>query len=400
MSLDSPPIHARAVGGNSIVQTILACFRAASPAPSDRLTFNQGELVIPASPTIRFDPAVNLGQAVSGVADGTLIVPCLNERASLESWFRSLRLQRVLTREILIVDGGSSDGTIEVLNNLLATEPLEGVAIRVICLPGSSIAEARNHAAKQASAELLLFTDFGCVLHPDWIRLLTAAAIANPDRDWILGGYTVDTPSRLSRLLSELTTPNLLAISGEQFLPSARSMAIRRPAFNAVGGFPEFLTKAAEDTLLDAKLRCRGTTAVFIPEARVSWQLSAGAPELFPKFYSYAKGDGETGVLFVRHYRWLVRRVSLIALGLLIFASGLVFQQTAIVALGVLVGVLSLRELLLPYGHFLRHFPRRREPVARLFAVLLLVVAQTAGFISGSRDARRQGLCRSYLRIS
>jgi glycosyltransferase involved in cell wall biosynthesis len=95
----------------------------------------------------------------------SIIVPVKNNRQGIEKLLASLFKLRISkkSREIIIVDNGSTDGTLDFLKSqhgiILLTEE------RFSC----SYA-ARNRGIAASRGEILAFTDSDCEVHPDWLR--------------------------------------------------------------------------------------------------------------------------------------------------------------------------------------------------------------------------------------
>jgi glycosyltransferase involved in cell wall biosynthesis len=87
--------------------------------------------------------------ALPGDADVSVVIPVLNEEEYLPALLASLRNQTTPVREIIVVDGGSSDGTHRV------AEEAGALLLRGGSLPGVS----RNYGAEWASGEWVLFLD-------------------------------------------------------------------------------------------------------------------------------------------------------------------------------------------------------------------------------------------------
>ncbi|WP_182879598.1 glycosyltransferase family 2 protein [Microbispora sp. H10949] len=111
-----------------------------------------------------------------GMIDVSVVVPAYNCRASLDRCLTSLLVQRV-AKEIVVVDGGSRDGTRELLDLYAACHPRVITVIhdRHPCTPGA----ARNRGLARAAGRYVFFCDAGDRLAPDALTPLVAAADRN-----------------------------------------------------------------------------------------------------------------------------------------------------------------------------------------------------------------------------
>jgi cellulose synthase/poly-beta-1,6-N-acetylglucosamine synthase-like glycosyltransferase len=94
--------------------------------------------------------------------------------------------------------------------------------------------------------------------------------------------------------------PDLQDIHPKQFLPSSRSVAFRKSAWESVGGYPEWLDYC-EDLVFDLRLRARYGSFVFVPEAVVHFRPRPNLRAFFRQYYRYARGDGKADLWRLRH---------------------------------------------------------------------------------------------------
>jgi rSAM/selenodomain-associated transferase 2 len=170
----------------------------------------------------------------------SIIIPALDEAPIIIDALQALAPLRARGAEVIVVDGGSSDGT-----PLLART----FADRVVIGPHNRGA-ALNVGAALAGGDLLLFLHADTTL-PDNADCLIAGALAC--RDWgrfdlrlaarhpllALVAHMINWRSRLTRIAT-----------GDQ------AVFVTREAFRAVGGFPDL--PLMEDIALSRKLRRRG----------------------------------------------------------------------------------------------------------------------------------------------
>lgn len=228
----------------------------------------------------------------------SLIAPVKEEAANAARWCAAIAQQIRPPDEIIVVDAGSQDGTREILQAYAASSR---IPFRLVVEAGCNIARARNLAIAQAHYPVIAATDFGSMPRPDWLAKIVAPFEANGDTHVVAGLYVpMDRQHRL-RWLGWSICPDLNRIDPQNFLPSNRSIAFSRQAWQAVGGYPEWLTLTGEDTWFDRELQRLGGEWAFVPEARVEWHAPENFGEYCRKVYSWARGDGESG-LHARYY--------------------------------------------------------------------------------------------------
>ncbi|MEI8092105.1 MAG: glycosyltransferase family 2 protein [bacterium] len=83
----------------------------------------------------------------------SVIIPVFNEKEGIQEFMTSLYQQTRAPDEIIVIDGGSTDGTYEYLQ-----EQADEKKIIVYRHP-SNIAEARNFAVQKAHHDIILCTD-------------------------------------------------------------------------------------------------------------------------------------------------------------------------------------------------------------------------------------------------
>ncbi len=223
----------------------------------------------------------------------SLIATVKNEAATIEAWLDSLLTQTRLPNEIVIVDGGSTDGTFERLQGWAARSP---IPVKTLQAAGVNIARGRNLAIEQASGPIIASTDAGCLVPAGWLAAISGPFAVNPNLEVVAGYYEAIQCSDLQRLIAIYLVPPISLIKPQEFLPSARSLAFRKAAWHAAGGFPEWLTLTGEDTLFDIRLKRHTTRWAFVPEATVSWYLKSSLRQLFRQVRTYGRGDGQAGL--------------------------------------------------------------------------------------------------------
>jgi hypothetical protein len=83
-------------------------------------------------------------------------------------------------------------------------------------------------------------------------------------------------------------------------MPSARSVAYRRDAIEAVGGYPEWLA-IGEDMWVDLRWRERGIDMRLATGAVAGWRPRSRLRDTWMQYFRYARGDAHAGMHADRH---------------------------------------------------------------------------------------------------
>lgn len=168
----------------------------------------------------------------------SLILPVLNEATTVVAQLTKLQALRARGAELLVVDGGSNDGTV-VLAAAGADRLLDAPRGRALQM---------NAGARASRGEVLLFVHADTTLPPDADALIRAAIAGGA----VWGRFDVSIDSRhpLLPLVAAMMNwrSRLTGIAtGDQ------AMFVRRDAFLAVGAFPE--VALMEDIALSRRLK-------------------------------------------------------------------------------------------------------------------------------------------------
>ena len=310
----------------------------------------------------------------------SLIASVKNEAGNVKEWLRGIQEQTRPPNEIVIVDGGSADGTVEELEAFARDST---IPVQVIRAPGANIARARNLATQKASHPIIAVTDFGCRQDRFWLeRLLQPFKIEQNTR--VSAGFYRSVDRQGQDCSGDGIWPGIAEVDPQHFLPSSRSVAFSKDALDAVGGHPEWLTKTGDDTYLDLELKRLGGEWAFVPEAIVTWVVPDTLTGYLQKMYSWAIGDGESGVHARYYWGYLMRWSGWLAFTLLIAAAliGVLMWQPVYAPLWAglccLVWVTAMVILAM----------KEKLPPLRLIQKALGQGAQVLGFLKGARNRK------------
>ncbi len=282
--------------------------------------------------------------------------------------FQSLLDQTQLPDEVVIVDGGSTDGTLEVLERWEGSDQLKVVAIS---RPGANISTGRNLAIERAAGPLIACSDAGVRLVPEWLEAITQPLTEGATI--VKGWFTADPEGPFETALGATTLPALSEIDPARFLPSSRSIAFQKEAWRTAGGYPEWLDYC-EDLVFDLRLLHGAENAVFEPRAVARFRPRATLGQFAKQYYHYARGDGKADLWRWRHaVRYAVYLI--VAPALIVLGLGHDPLWLAALAAGLLF---MLRR---PFAR-LRHLWQPLGTAERLQAVLWIPVVRVAGDVA------------------
>lgn len=258
----------------------------------------------------------------------SLIATVKDAGPDVEGFLSSLRKQTRRPDEVVIVDGGSTDGTLE---ELRAAE-----GITVIEEPGANIARGRNIAVAASTGDVLAVTDADCILDPHWLERILVPI--RDGADISMGAYRPLGDSLLQRAMAATNLPDIVEIDAERFMPSARSLAMKREAIEKVGGWPEWLD-VGEDMWVNIRWRRRRLDMRLARDAIVSWPMRGSLGDTWTQYFRYARGDALAGMHPRRHaLRYAVYAVLIAGIlvgttpALLVLATGAAAYAAAPVA--------------------------------------------------------------------
>ncbi len=298
----------------------------------------------------------------------SLISTVKNEAHNADYFMRSVYNQTRKPDEIIIIDAGSSDETMNILRKWYVMLP----QLKIITSPDCTRSAGRNMAISIAVGEVIAATDFGCTLKENWLEEIVSPIMSN-NYDVTAGYYCSSSKNIIQYANSFFTHPALFEIDPNSFLPSTRSMAFKKKCWEHVGGFDEKLVYA-EDTKFSLKLREQKFSIFFNDKAIVVWNSEPSVFKMMRKLFLYSYWDGRGGLVETGYYKKIIKIMTVF---LLFIASVLFYYVFYLFAAG--VGLYQLKT-------YLKSIKKGLNIFSSLLVLLLKPlydITQAVGFVLG-----------------
>ncbi len=137
-------------------------------------------------------------------------------------------------------------------------------------------------------------------MEPTWLEEITRPLRHDPNMHVVSGFFSADPETAFEVAMGATVLPTVDEIDPANFLPSSRSLAIRKSAWEKVGGYPEWLDYC-EDLVFDLDLRAAYPTFGWSPNAVAHFRPRGSLSAFFKQYYRYSRGDGKADLWRKRH---------------------------------------------------------------------------------------------------
>lgn len=206
----------------------------------------------------------------------SVVINTYNRIASLPTALKALSFQRYRDLEVIVVDGPSDDGTRDYLSS-----DWEG-QIKICSCAEANLSKSRNVGIRNASGDVICFTDDDGIPEPDWLDQLVTA-YKNPNvaaaGGWVRNHTGVEYQTKY--IVSTRNSVSEVLIDDPADVPASQPFAekfpgligvnssFRRGPLLEVGGFDEEYAYFLDETDVIARLVDAGYSVAMVPSAEV-----------------------------------------------------------------------------------------------------------------------------------
>lgn len=228
-----------------------------------------------------------------------VLMAVFNEASSIDASLASLAAQDYVGPwELLVADGGSTDGTVDLLGDWSET-----LRLRIFDNPDRLQSKGLNLLADVATADILIRADAHTTYATDYVRR-SVEALLDTKASAVGGPMRAEATSRFGRAVARAYRSKL-GIGPAPFHHSDENVeadtvylgAMSRQTYLDHGGFRTMPSGVAEDADFYFRLRQGGGRVMVVPAIRSSYRPRETVAALWRQFYRY--GLGKTDMLYI-----------------------------------------------------------------------------------------------------
>jgi glycosyltransferase involved in cell wall biosynthesis len=236
----------------------------------------------------------------------SIVVCAYNADRTMDACLASLRTLNYPNYEVVVVNDGSTDGTLAISQAHQAAYEADPAAPRFVLVdqPNKGLSVARNVGAAAAGGKIIAYTDSDCVPDPDWLAFLVYRFVRSGFV--AVGGPNFPPPEPSLVPAAVAVSPGgpthvLLDDEVAEHIPGC-NMAFTKEALDSIGGFEPIFAAAGDDVDLCWRLQNSGHAVGFSAAATV-WHYRRNTVKAYLK-QQMGYGKAEALLYFKHPYRF------------------------------------------------------------------------------------------------
>ena len=138
----------------------------------------------------------------------SIITTLLNTMDYLDKCISSVLSQDYQNIEHFFVDGGSTDGTIEIIKNFIKKKKDINIDIKLVGRKNFCRGSGRNSAIENCKNQFIALIDSGHRANQDWLKFFADILMVNSEIDIIYGSVIPNTEGFLNKIISSFLLGN------------------------------------------------------------------------------------------------------------------------------------------------------------------------------------------------
>lgn len=222
----------------------------------------------------------------------SVIIPVYNLEKYLEPCLESVARQTFPDFEAIVVDDGSTDGSLEAIRRYVAGD----ARFKVVATPNQGVARARETVLSRAGGEYVCFLDGDDWWELDMLEKMIGAIRANGGYDIVCCNFMRVCPTYRAPVRERLTAD----LQGNDFLrevmclgmsPALCGKCYRRVLFDA--SLRHYPLRRGQDGLVNMQIGCRSPRVRFLDYAGYNYLQRPGSEIHSPMAFDYCKSYAE-----------------------------------------------------------------------------------------------------------